>query len=450
MNNYKKLVSNSIVFAIGNLGSKLIVIFMVPLYTYYLTPSEYGTSDLILSIVGLLTPVITLSIFDAVLRFIMDKSYEKSCVLTNGLIVTIIGNMIFLLLFPVLKYFGIQQEYIIYIVILLFLQSFQSLMSQYTRAVGKVKLYAFNGIFTTLILLIGNILFLVVFHFGLIGYLLSQIVALIASNLFLFIYLKTWKIISIKLFEKELLLEMLMYSLPLMPNALMWWLTNTSNRFIILYFSGVTATGLFAVANKIPSILSIIQNIFFQAWQLSAIETYEQKDRESFYSNVFLYFSFTMIISTSLILLGIKPIFKLFISHSFFEAWKLTPFLLIAVMFSSFSSFVGTNYIASKKTKGILYSTLVGAISNVVLSVLFIQIFGVNGAGIATSISFILMWFYRYIDTQKFIMFKINWSKFGLNMFFLILQIIMFYADNPIIDKRNVCCSASHCNKQFK
>ncbi|MDT2802007.1 oligosaccharide flippase family protein [Vagococcus lutrae] len=430
MNNYKKLINNSLIFAIGNFGSKLIVLFLVPLYTYYLTPSEYGTSDIILSIVSLLTPVITLSVFDAVLRFVMENKESNKNIFTNGFIITVLGNIIFMIITPLFLVFGSRIELVLLMISILFSQSFQSLLSQFTRSIGKVKLFAFNGILTTLSLLISNLIFLVLFNKGLIGYLISQVISLAISNIYLFIKLKAWRLLSINYYDGRLLKMMLLYSLPLMPNALMCWLTNTSNRFFILYFLGASTTGLFAVANKIPSILSIVQSVFFQAWQMSAIETYNQKNSENFYSNVFLYFSIIMILSISILLIMIKPIFIFFISSSFFESWRLTPFLLIAVMFSSFSSFLGTNYIASKETKGILYSTILGAFINIFLSLVLINLLGANGAGIATTISFLSMWIYRYIDTQKYIQMSINWKKLLINLFLLFIQIALFYSSN--------------------
>ena len=67
MNKYKKLLSNSLVFTIGNLGSKLLVFLLVPLYTYAMTPQEYGMADLYQTTANLLLPLITMNVFDATL-----------------------------------------------------------------------------------------------------------------------------------------------------------------------------------------------------------------------------------------------------------------------------------------------------------------------------------------------------------------------------------------------
>lgn len=186
---------------------------------------------------------------------------------------------------------------------------------------------------------------------------------------------------------------MLIYSIPLIPNALMWWVMNASNRYFILFFVGASANGLFAVANKIPSFLSILNTIFFKAWQLSAIEEYGDESKAKFYSQTFYYFSVVMFVGTSIILMILKYMMGILVSEEFFSSWQFIPFLLIGIVFSSFSAFLGTNYIAAKQTKGIFRTSLIGGTINIILNLIFIPLVGTNGAAISTMISF---WLYGY------------------------------------------------------
>lgn len=73
MNKYNKLVSNSVIFAIGNFSSKLITVIMLPFYTSYLSQSDYGQIDLMITTIALLLPLLTLNIVEAVIRFSLDK-----------------------------------------------------------------------------------------------------------------------------------------------------------------------------------------------------------------------------------------------------------------------------------------------------------------------------------------------------------------------------------------
>lgn len=184
MTKFKKLISTSIIFAIGNFGSKIISIVLVPLYTYYLSSAEYGTIDIVTTTTGMLFPIISLSIYDAVFRFAMDKNVSKQSVLTNALAVTILGVLISLLFYPVLGAFKVFDEILKYLYIILILQAFQGLLADFTRGIGKVKIFAINGIIQTLTLSVSNILLLVIFDKGVDGYFLSIIISNAISILF--------------------------------------------------------------------------------------------------------------------------------------------------------------------------------------------------------------------------------------------------------------------------
>lgn len=427
MNIYKKLVNNSLIFAVGNLGTKLIVFFLFPLYTYYLTTSEFGMVDLFTSTINLLVPIFTLSIFDAVFRFVMDKSYDRKEVLINSLIVIFIGFILLLVIYPVFILLLPFADYIQYFYIVLLSQSILAILTQYVRAKGMVKLFAASGIINAFILLLSNLCFLVMFHKGIVGYLMSIIIANLVSILFVIFGGEIHKDFNVKKINIRLMKEMLKYSIPLIPNALMWWIMGFSDRYIITYFLGLSANGLYAVASRIPSILSIITSLFFQAWQMSAIEEVESKDKSHFFSNVFNVFSITLLVATSLLLAHLKFIIELLLDDAYFEAWKYVPFLLLGVVFSSFSSFLGANYIATKNTSGVFKTSIIGAGVNIVISITLIPIIGINGAAIGTMLSFALIWLLRIIDTKQFVNIRFNIRTFFLTLTIILIQIGALY-----------------------
>ena len=84
MDKYRRLVSNTVVFAIGTFSSKVLVFLLMPLYTWALSPDQYAVTDLIVQTGNLLLPLVTLGIVNAVIRFGLDKSVRKSDVLTSG------------------------------------------------------------------------------------------------------------------------------------------------------------------------------------------------------------------------------------------------------------------------------------------------------------------------------------------------------------------------------
>lgn len=437
MKSYKKLINNSIIFGIGTLGSKIISFLLVPLYTYYLSTAEYGTVDLTITTVNMLLPIVSASIFEAVLRFVMDSNgrdnQSTGHTLSNSIIIALWGFFISLLFYPLMSYFRLLEGNIFYLYVILLVQIFEKVFAQYTRAVGKVKKFAFNGILLTFSTAILNILFLVYFDLGVLGYYWAIIIANFISVLYLFISSGAIKDVKIKYVNLNTIKELFNYSVPLIPNSLMWWLINASSRYFIRVFSGIAANGLFAVASRIPSLLNIVNQVFAQAWQLSAIEEYESKNKSEFYSNIFKYLSSVMFLATSGIIVILKKTFEILFASDYFSAWKIVPFLLLGAVFASFSGFLGTNYIAAKETKGVLKTSIFGGVISLILNTLFIPSFGIIGAGISSMMSFIAMFLIRLVDTRQFVSIKVNWSIFLLNISIIFLQIgILFMSLSQI------------------
>lgn len=427
MNRYKKLLRNSAIFAIGNLGSKVISLLLIPLYTYYLTTDQYGTVDLITTTLGLLIPIFTMSIYDAVLRFVMDKSYNKKKILNNALILTLVGFFVAILMYPVFNIIFPFSNVMNYFYIFLFTQSINSSLLQFVRAIDKVKLFALAGIISAFVVLIGNLIFLMIMGWGIRGYLISLVSADIVSCILMCWGAKIYNYFSFHEIDLNLLKKMLLYSMPLIPNALMWWVMGLSDRYIITYFIGIGANGLYAVANKIPNILNMINSIFFQAWQMSAIEEASSNSKSMFYTKVFGVFSATMLVFTSLFLVFLKLVMRLFLSVNYFEAWRYVPFLLLGVVFSSFSGFLGTNYIASKNTVGVFRTSLIGAVINLIANLCLVPTIGTNGASISTLLSFAIIWVLRIIETKSFVTIDINIKKLVSTLLIILIQIGILY-----------------------
>lgn len=261
MNRYKKLIGNSAIFAIGSLGSKLISFLLIPFYTFILSKSQFGIVDLIVTAVSMMLPVLTFSIYDAVFRFILDKTKNENSIFTNGIFISSIGSLIGLIMIPLLNKFNVPFSEYIYL--LLVTGVFLSLMLNFCRAIGKVKIFAIAGILGTIVTAGANIIFLLVFEWGIKGYLISILLSNITVILFIVFSTKAWALIKLRYLNRELMISMIMYSLPLIPNAFSWWINTSADRFFILAFVGASANGIYAVASKIPTLLNILNQIFF-------------------------------------------------------------------------------------------------------------------------------------------------------------------------------------------
>lgn len=425
MERTKKLISNSIIFTLGNIGSKLIAFLMVPLYTYTLSSSEFGQVDVLITTVNLFLPIATLSIFDAVFRFAMDKDANQNSILTSGLIVTIMLAFVGMLFYPILAFFNIPNA--LYFILILVTMSLFTLIQNFARAIGKSKLYATSGIVNGLVFASLNVFFLVVMKIGIVGYLLSYLISLICATVYVSLMLKIWKYIKFDYFSKNIVKQMLRYSIPLIPNSLAWWFTNDASRFFILSYVGVAGNGIFAVANKIPSLLNMLFNIFTQAWQISAVEEFDSNDSSAYYSSIFNRLQSFLFLIIGVLLIVIKPTLQIVISSNFPDVWKFVPILLFSAVFANLSAFLGTVFLAAKKTSGLFTTTIVGMIINIVLSWILTPYFGINGTALGGAIGFCIVMFIRLHSISKYIHVKINWRIFILSMFSTILMSYAIY-----------------------
>lgn len=405
----KKLTSNLGIFAIGNLGSKLISFILIPIFTRYMSTAHFGQVDLITTTVNMLLPIVALSIADAVFRFVMDTDADVKAIFSTSLSFTLCTFLLAIVALPLMIFFQVQ--YAGYLLVYLAFGLLQALFQNFIRGIGYVRIFAMNGLLSSVVLAVIGTIKIVVLRQGVVGYLDALIISAFVSVVFMFCSAQLWKFYSFSGNNAKLLKTLLVYSVPLIPNAFLWFFTNDASRFFVVGFLGLAANGLYAVATKIPTIINVFYNIFSQAWQISAVEEYESDQREKFFSSVFNANVGCSVILIGGILIFIRPVMTIYAGESYFEAWKIVPVLLIASFFSNLSSFYGTIYLAAKKTVGIMKTTIYGMLANVIFNITLIPLMGLQGAGIGSALGFAFVTLVRMHDTKKMIEIRVNWAQ---------------------------------------
>lgn len=433
MDKYKKLLSNTVIFAIGTFSSKILVFLLMPFYTWALTTDEYGTADLITQTGNLLLPLITLGIVNGIIRFGLDKSVRKDDVLSTGIIITLGGFLVMLLFAPLLMQISVISGYTWLVYLFVLSSSMRSIFSQFVRVKGLVRLYAVDGIMSTFMTILFNLLFLLVFHLGVVGYVLATICADLVSSIFLFFTAKLKKYIKFQGISKKTAVEMLKYSIPLISNMLCWWVTNSSDKFIVAYMLGNGKNGILTAAYKIPTIIVLISNIFLDAWQMSAVM--EEKGRAAFFTKVFKNYSALVFMAGSGIILTARPLMWLMTivakDEAYQTAWMFIPFLAMATVFSCLVTFIGSVYTVEKKSVLSMATMLAGAGVNIILNFILIPYWGVNGAAFATFIGYLLVFILRGQNVRRYIKMKLSAGKIILNTLVLFAQSLIVINEIP-------------------
>lgn len=424
---YKNLISNSVVFTIANLGSKVISFVMVPLYTYVLSTKEYGVVDLLTTISSLTIPLVFMCMSDAVLRYSMDKRYDCRQVITSALSIFSVGGIVSIIVMGIIKGIYPQtSEYIVVFYLLFITTALMQILNQFLRATEHIKAYAVNGVIYTLAFASLNVLFLVVLHRGIKGYLYSMVITNVICIVIACIISRIWKYIN-RTPTLQIMGILLRYSLPLVPNALMWWIMDASDKFVITYFLGVGANGLYAVAKKLPTLIDTVHSIFNQAWLMSAIQENENPNSTEFTTQTYKIYSFFLMGAVLVIMIIARPFVVYILNKEYIKTWLYIPWLLISVAFSSMSGFLSSKLIANEQTALILKTTVVGAAVNLVMNFILIPIVGINGAGIATMISFGIVLIIREKLLIKEKKLYISFSRFKIAII-MCGQLVVYYA----------------------
>lgn len=425
MDKYKKLLSNTLILSIGTFSSKLLVYFLMPLYTALLSKEQYGTADLITNAANLLIPFCCIGITHGVFRFAADDSENNRSVFSTGVCVLLVSSGIFILLSPLISLVPYFTDYAALIAFYVISSNFHTLCKEYIRAKGHTKLYALQGIVGTMLTIGFNILFLIPMKLGVVGYVLSVAVADAVGTLFLILAAGLYKDFSFSFASASKAREMLRYSIPMMPTTVIWWITNVSDRFVVTYICGSAENGLYSAAYKIPTLIALVASVFNEAWQISAISDAKgESEASNFFSEVFERYQAVLFLGCSFLIPLSRICTSLLLDSSYYEAWTFIPVLLVATVYSSLVTFIGSIYIYRKKSSMSLVTAALGASLNIVLNFLMIPSMGAQGAGIATAISYFAVFAVRAIHSRSFMPFKLHGVKLALNTLIVLVQVV--------------------------
>lgn len=419
---YRYLLKNVFLLSLNGFLPKVLSFLMVPFYTGILTTAEYGVSDLITTTVYLLVPIFTCDIQDAVMRFAMDRNCEPRHVFGIGLRSVLVGSALVCVGAVAVNCFhipGLQSEYLFFMAVMFFSTALRNMVSLFCRAIDRVQTIVIGSVVHSIVTLTANIFLLAVVRMGLTGYLIANSVGEIAALVVIFLHARLYRYITFRI-PAGLQKNMLTYSFPLVFSVIAWWVNNASDRYILTWISGVAVSGVYAVSYKIPSILTTFQNIFSQAWSISAIKEFDSEDSTGFIGNMYTAMSSSMVLLCSVIMLINVPLARLLYAKEFFEAWMYVPPLLISVVFNAMGLFLGSIFTAVKDTKTASISTITGALVNTGCNFLLISLLGGYGAAVATLIGYAVVLLMRWRMVKRHIRMKVK-AKRDLASYVLLL-----------------------------
>lgn len=408
MDKYQNLKKNTILVFVGSLSSKLLAVLMLPFYTAWLSVSDFGIVDLITTYVALIMSVVTLCMTDAIFRFPQGQIHKKqSFYFSSGIMLVILSLLLtgiccFLFLLSTdSSSWGVFGEYAGFIYILLILSFLQLYVQQFSKSIGKLSIYVKSGILLTLVTALFS--FVLIPYYSINGYLFAQAIGLVLTLIYISFQIKVSRYISIQYVSWSTIRQMLEYSIPMIPNATLWWVLGASNRLFLEHYHGVDSVGIYAVSNRFPSMITMVFNAFFLSWQISVLREFGKPEFVAFYNRI-MRFYFIILVGLSIILsISSYWIVEILSDYKYIEAWQYIPFLGLASIFSALSSFVGTIFMATKTTRYFFVTSFWGSLLCLLLNFMLIPIWGLMGAAISLSVSHFVIYVLRIIKSRPYV-----------------------------------------------
>ncbi|WP_300099003.1 lipopolysaccharide biosynthesis protein [Methanosarcina sp.] len=427
INDIKRLAKNSLGFAIGTILTQAIGFFLLPIYTRYLTPADYG----ILSIASVVSSVLVIFLIfgqgGAIGRFYYDYHHDSTklrdylsticlsvCLISFAIcvILCLLGDSFFSIVLSDIPF----NPYLILVIWSAFLGvplNFALILLQVRE---RAHTYSVINVAKFLISTILIIFFVVMQREGALGSLKGQFVC---SIIFFFValsYLK--KDITIK-FDRNKFKESFYFGLPLIPHMLAGWITSLIDRLFLSWYWNLSIVGLYSLGYQIGSILSLITTAINFAWVpffLSKATDEGEKAKHTFSILTTYYMALIGFIGVGIALFA-KDVIHLMTVPAYYEASQVVPFIVLAFVLNGMYYMVVNQIFLLKKTKYLAITTFLGALINIGLNFLLIPEYGMIGAAAATAMTYLFTFIGVFLLSNRLFPIKYEYLRISKILF---------------------------------
>lgn len=403
-----KIVKNSALYSFTTLLQKGAAFFLLPLYTAFLTPEDYGIVNVVTSVSSFMAVLIMMALNGAATRFHYKDSDEGYRKVLWGTITTIVficslgwGAVFFTLhRFLVDPFIG-EIDFYPYAVIGLantVITPLYLLFQSYLQARQEAMHYSINT-FSHFLVQVGlAIVFIAVYKMGAVGMLLSNVI----TSLIFFLYVLIVFIPRIKIgINKKVANDSFKYSLPLLPHQISIWSAGTIDRLFLNGYKGEAVTGIYSVGQQFGNVVGTIAysvNQAFVPWFFQMIEKGKEGYRKIEQMGLISVIGYSLIAFA--ISLFAPEILRVMVSEKFRDAWQVIPLLNFAFVFHGVYFFF-INILFVKDTGWVFVVTLSSMIVDIVASILLIPVLGFWGAGIACLMTYFSRSIFAFILSRK-------------------------------------------------
>ena len=390
---------HGLIYAVGSSMHSLLAIFLIPLYTQYLEPSDYGVLGLLMVVSNVASLIVLSGGGAAMMRsfYDYDTDYGKNTVISttlywvlfNGFVVTVLCSLTYTNISQLIFSTEDKGILILFMTITGSVSALKNIPQNVFKLFKKSLLYITLETSTFIVSVLFILYFVIVKQLGLFGVVVGLLFSSILSFLVLFFFV--FNKIIMKVDFKELK-KQIKFGVPLIFAGFSAILFNFSSRFFIKYYYSLEVVGIFTLSQQIAGvIITGLNKPLKMIWQPVFLENYKTKGHEQFFKYATDYVFFIALSLSLGIAIFSKDLLVFVAPVQYQNASSIIPILLLGILFWSTSPMFNGGVNAERKTKFIAFNFFFGAIVNIILNILLIPKWGAHGAAWAITISYIIM-----------------------------------------------------------
>ncbi|MBR3043373.1 MAG: oligosaccharide flippase family protein [Oscillospiraceae bacterium] len=394
----KLFIENILVYGLGGMISKFIPLIMLPIIVrLYPNKSYMGLNDLSHNFISFAAALAVCGMYDAMFRLFFDsksKEWQQKVCSTAFLFVTGTSLVLFVICLLLRKVIAVgyfdDSQYVsltIVTVVGFLVSATNQIVSAPTRIQNKRKVFLVTNTVSPFISYAIAVP-LILKGYYIMAMPIATVIAAVTLELSFAVMNRSY--FSVKSFDKSVLKDLLKVGLPLLPNFLIYWVYNSSDKWMINKILNAEETGTYAVASRIGHISNLIYTAFAGGWLYFAYSTMDDDDQIQMKSRIFEYMSAISFAATVGLMAISKLLFTLAFPADYLSGYLVAPYLFLAPLSLMLYQILANQFTIVKKTYMNLLTLSIGAVLNIVLNLVLIRKIGIEGASIATMVGYLV------------------------------------------------------------
>jgi O-antigen/teichoic acid export membrane protein len=417
----KKVTQHSAVYTMGNMATLLPSFVLIPLYTRYFGPAEYGAMALVLLLSNILMMFYESGMVGALSRQYFEYGEEEAAKRKTAVATafTFVMSMSILLSSAVLlnseriSFLIMSDHKYASIVRIMALSTFFGSIAVIPQTLLRLQQKSLVYITLSSVLVISsitfNVLFLVVFKKGLESVFLANLVtAVISSVLFMVFTFRSF--IAPRLSSGDLK-EMLKFGALLLPVAFMSWIVDYSGRYILEKMVNLHDVGVYSLGYKIAQVIMLLVKAFIAAWFPIIFMIMKEDRARRIFADIFVYFIFAFAFIALAISVFGREIINILSRGDYRDAYKVIPLISLSCVLFGIYQFFASFLVAKKRFETQPFLLIATAIVNIALNIIFIAYLGMMGCAVATLASYVILSVATYKFSQRHYRIEIDGAR---------------------------------------